>query len=535
MSPSQLPRPVAPDSPAYARPDERELRLLIKDWRTGRATRTLWEAFQDAYIVVLAVAVLGSMFIALVLRAQISAAACTNTTCASARSLLPYATLAAMVALAVAAARLFGPVLASAAEGFWLMDAPIDRARLLRGRLFLAIALAAVTAGALTALVAALTGSPAAVVVAWAIAGALAAPAIVAFSAAEQTAERGWVTRVLTYLFAALAVAALVAVVGVAAGWFSLVLPPALERLVALGVAAVSTVVLVASLAVALGRLNRIRRTRLVSGGALVSGMAGAMYALDLGLARDIVVERSARERGHVRSARGHGTGIDALVRRDLSRLLRTPQVFLPVLASVIVPYACVALGLARFTPLISALVLFAALVPLLGSLRVLTRTVGLARCLPFDQNQIRQAALAVAAIVALLWGLFATPAFFRIATASPVDAIPYAMLTAVAGLLGAVRWTVAKPVNYGAPMLATQAGALPPGLIGNMVRGFDMVALVTAPIVFGLPWLVSMVIAAVCYWFALGNFDLEKLQEQQAEQKKLLEEERRKRAEAKK
>ena len=36
------------------------------------------------------------------------------------------------VAVALAASRLFGPVLASAAEGFWLLDAPISRASLLR-------------------------------------------------------------------------------------------------------------------------------------------------------------------------------------------------------------------------------------------------------------------------------------------------------------------------------------------------------------------------------------------------------------------
>ena len=42
---------------------------------------------------------------------------------------------AAAVAIALATSRLFGPVLASAAEGFWLLDAPISRAKLLRSRL----------------------------------------------------------------------------------------------------------------------------------------------------------------------------------------------------------------------------------------------------------------------------------------------------------------------------------------------------------------------------------------------------------------
>ena len=32
----------------------RDLQLLIKDWRRGRATKSLWEAFHDAYIAVIA-------------------------------------------------------------------------------------------------------------------------------------------------------------------------------------------------------------------------------------------------------------------------------------------------------------------------------------------------------------------------------------------------------------------------------------------------------------------------------------------------
>ncbi|GAB3624633.1 hypothetical protein GCM10027418_27180 [Mariniluteicoccus endophyticus] len=522
------PRPVAGE-PA----DERDLRRQIKDWRTGRATRTLWEALQDAYVVVLSVLVLGSMLIALIVQAQGDAATCTTAACQSARSLLPYAALATSVALSVAAARLFGPVLASAPEGFWLLDAPIDRARLLRGRLMTAVSLAAVLGAVLPPLVAALAGSPVPLIVAWGVAGVLSCAAIVAFSAFEQTAERTLATRVLTYLFAIAAVAALGAVVGIAAGWFSFAIAAGTEMVVAVAVAGVSAVVLGVTFVAAWSRLRRLRRTRLVSGGSLVSGMAGAMYALDLGLARDIVIERNARERGHVRSRAGSGTGIDALVRRDLSRLLRTPQAFLPVLGSLVVPYAAAALGFGKFVPLVAGLFLFWALIPLLGSLRVLTRTVGLARCLPFDQQQIMRASMTVAAAVAAVWGLLVVPAFVS-TVKTPTDAITYAMLTAVAGLLGAVRWTIAKPVDYGAPMLATQAGAMPPGLIGNMVRGFDMVIAITIPLLFGLPWLISVLVAGICYWFALGNFDMEKLQEQQAEQKRLLEEERKKREELK-
>src|SRR5690606_42015157 len=62
------------------------------------------------------------------------------------------------ISIAVAAARLFGPVLASAAEGFWMLDAPINRASLLRSRLLAAVVLAGLAGSAAGALVAALTG-----------------------------------------------------------------------------------------------------------------------------------------------------------------------------------------------------------------------------------------------------------------------------------------------------------------------------------------------------------------------------------------
>ena len=45
----------------------------------------------------------------------------------------------------------FGPVLVSAAEGFWLMDAPIERSRLLSGRLRLAVLAFGLIAAAIVA------------------------------------------------------------------------------------------------------------------------------------------------------------------------------------------------------------------------------------------------------------------------------------------------------------------------------------------------------------------------------------------------
>lgn len=504
-------------------PNERELKLLVKDWRTGRATKTFFEALQDAYVAVLAVAVIGAMVVQLIVSVQSSAATCVDGACLTARSLLPFAVLGAAVALAVGAARLFGPVLASAAEGFWMLDAPLNRASLLRSRLLAAIVLGFVAGAGAGALVAALTGSDAQLIVMWAVATGLASAGVVAFAAAEQGADRTVFTRIAVYLFTGVSVAALVVVVGIAAGWWRLDIGVGREEAITLVIAALGAFVLILAGVFAALRLNHIRRTRLTSGGSLAAGMAGAMYALDLGLVRDIVVERNAVERGQVKPRRGHGTGMDAFIRRDLGRVLRTPQVFLPVLIALVVPYATVALGAGPFSPLISALALFAALIPLQGMLRVLTRTAGLARCFPFTGPELRKGAIVVSVGVAVAWGLLATPAFTSLRP-SPVDAIPIALITAAAGLLGAVRWITAKPIDFGAPMVATQAGAMPTGMFTNAVKGFEVVIIITAPMVFGLTWIISAVLAAIVYWFVMGNFDMDALREQQEEQRKELE-----------
>lgn len=504
-------------------PSERGLKLLVKDWRTGRATKTLFEALQDAYVAVLAIAVIGAMVVQLVLTVQSTAATCTEAACFTARGLLPFAVLGAATALAIAAARLFGPVLASAAEGFWLLDAPINRAVLLRSRLVAAILLAFVLGAGAGALVAALTGSVAQLVVLWAVAIGLAAAGAVAFAAAEQGADRTLFTKVLVQLFTAVSVAALIIVVGIAAGWWNLNISVSREETITLVIAGLGAVVLVLAGILAAARLNQIRRSRLTSGGSLAAGMAGAMYAMDLGLIRDIVVERNAIERGQVTYRKGHGVGMDALIRRDLSRVLRTPQVFLPVLISLVVPYAAVALGAGAFSPLISALALFAALIPLQGMLRVLTRTAGLARCFPFTGPELRKAAIVVSVGVAVAWGLLATPAFTSLRP-SAIDAIPISLITAAAGLFGAVRWVTAKPIDFGAPMVATQAGAMPTGMVASAVKGFEVVIIITAPMVFGLTWIISAVLAAIVYWLVMGNFDMDALRQQQEEQRKELE-----------
>ena len=524
------PRTLTPASP-------RELKGLIKDWRAGRATRNVLQAMSDAYVAVFGAVMIGAMVVNVILKAQRTVAQCTSAACLSARTILPWAAFAATVAIALAASRLFGPVLASAAEGFWLLDAPISRAQLLRSRLVGGV-LAAFLGGAVVGgLVSALTGSGTVEVAVWAGATAFSAAASVAFAAAQQGIERHALTRVATYVFGLLGAGALFSVVAVAAGWLSLDLSNDLGTELGLIMIAGSGLVLAVSVVVAGLRLGQIRRARLLSGGALVSGVSGAFFALDIGLARDIVVERRAMERGHVKPRRGKGLGLQAIIWREWQRLWRFPQPLLVLAGTIVIPYAADALGMSTLTPVLAALALFGAMIPLLGGLRVLTRTGGLARCLPFSLARIKLASIAVPAVLAGIWAVATTAAYLGFGDGAEQRTVSEAFLvavaTALAGLLAAVRWTQAKGVDFGAPMVASQAGAFPPGLVTNLFRGFDVCLLTTAPLLLGFSPFWSLLIAAIAAMILLNSMDAEALRARQAEQQKQLAAQRKQRDEA--
>jgi hypothetical protein len=160
------------------------------------------QAMGDAYVAVFGAAMIGAMVVNVILKAQRTIAQCSSATCLSARAILPWAAFAATVGVALAASRLFGPVLASAAEGFWLLDAPISRAKLLRSRLVGAVFAALLGGAVVGALISALTGSGLTEVLVWAGATGLSAAASVAFAAAQQGIERHRLTHLATYVSA---------------------------------------------------------------------------------------------------------------------------------------------------------------------------------------------------------------------------------------------------------------------------------------------------------------------------------------------
>lgn len=522
----------SPDEYWQGQADERQLELLMGDWRRGRTTRNIWQALGDAYVLLFSLAIILAMLISLIVQAQGQAAGCSSSGCQAARNVLPLAVVTAVMGFALAVSRIFGPVLASAAEGFWLFDAPVDRSRFLRKRLRIAEIVSLVGGAIAGALVSALSGFSGRAIIAWTVATGLSAAALVAFAAAEQGAERVRTVRVLQSVAMVLAGLLLLALVSTATGWYPMSISTELSVLIAWSVVAGAVLVLIVALVVANGRLNSIRRARLMSGGSLVSGMQGAAFALDFALIRDILQEREAVERGQVRATRGRGMGLHALVWRDVQRLLRFPKPLVTLAATIVVPYALQALGLGRLTSPLSALVLVAAMVPFFTSLRVLSRTKGLMRMMPFTTSQVRTAASIVPAILALVWALATIPAFHGIGDAARMDwfhAVLYALVTVAAGFIGAIRWVSAKPADYSTPMVATQAGAMPPSLMFNLLRGLDMVALITIWLVLGLsPW-IGVVAAILAYSFLrMGGLDQQELQQMQEESRRQLAEQKR-------
>ncbi len=215
---------------------------------------------------------------------------------------------------------------------------------------------------------------------------------------------------------------------------------------------------------------------------------------------------------------------------RDVQRLVRNPVALLIFLATIIIPYAVQALGLQALNVLISGIGLMAALIPFMNSLRVISRTKGLARLFPFGTSQLRRSTMVVPAMLAVVWATLAIPAFAGLTgdvRLSLWSAITNAVVAALAGVLGAIRWVSAAPASYSGPLVATGTGAMPPGLMFSMIRGFDMIALVAFPLLFGLPAWVSLIIGAIAFSILSSGLDRESLMEQSEEQRRLLEEEK--------
>lgn len=247
--------------------------------------------------------------------------------------------------------------------------------------------------------------------------------------------------------------------------------------------------------------LDELPRTRLAASGAFASSLSGALMGLNFALLYDVVLDKTWRDAANVRPRRGFGRGLWAVAHRDVVRLFRSPSRLGVLVASLLVPYFAAILGLGSATAFIAALACFLVGIRLCSGLRVLTRTPGLARCMPFSPAQLRLGASIVPAALLIAWGVAVSPALYHAwPAASRSESWVLGICVGAAALAGVLRWVTAEPPDFGRPMLSTPMGAVPPSLYGALFRGFDAVLVVTAPILVfhGLPAaLVSLLLSA--------------------------------------
>lgn len=462
--------------------EARELRAQIRHWRRGRSDAKIGEVLQDAYIGVFATLMLGAMIGNVVLQSRrVIGGSCASAGCDEARSLLPWLLGLATLLGVVGVARLFGPVFVSPAAGTWLVAAPVDRATLLRPRLLVAFALAALVTAPVALASAALAGFGAGALVGFSLAAAVLALGLVAAGALSQVGNG----RLGTALVRLLGLGTWAGLVLLALGDVPRAAPPrsAAPPVVA-GIAVLAAVALATGL-LARRRLAAMRRERLAGGGALAPGLSGALASLDLALVYDVLVAHRWRGHGVVRSRRGgweRPGAVPALVWLDVVRLRRTPSRVVVLAAASVLPYAAATAGAGRVSLLLGALVGFLAGLPFLVALRVVNRTPSIARALPVPDSSSRGATVVVPGVLLGLFGLAGTGAVHEALHVPVADAGLLALAVGGAGLAGAVRWVTGRPPDYTRPLVSTPAGGVPTNLYGSVVRGFDMVLVCTAP-----------------------------------------------------
>ncbi len=459
----------------------RELRSDIRHWRKGRVDTSIREAISDAYVVVFASLLLGSMVVSVVINVRLASDdLCGTGGCSEARAVLPWLLGLAVLAGVLAVARLFGPVFVTPAVGSWLLSAPVDRTAILRPRLLWPALVAALVAGLVTVGAATLGGFGLGPLLALTASVAALGVGGVGVAALAQ-ARGGKPTQLLTW---ALGTCVWAGLLGMALGVGPTGTPGPLAAAAWVVVAVVALGGL-ALLGAAARRVGRLGRHDVSPGGTLAPGLSGALATLDLALGYDVLLAHRWNAHVSVRPRRGGPSGLPALVWCDLSRLRRSPQTLVALAGAVVVPYAAESAGSGRVVILLAALAGFVAGLPLLAGLRVLTRTPSLVRALPFPVGAARRSALVVPATAMLLFGLAACPALHTALGVPWFDAVEISVAVGGCGLAAAVRWVTGRPPDYSRPLVSTPAGGVPTNLYGSLLRGLDILVITAAPLLF--------------------------------------------------
>jgi hypothetical protein len=493
-------------------PTSRALRQWMRTTRRRHADRSFWEIFEDVYLVLFTLAMLGATGGNVVRHLNSNAARCTSFTCGELTRWMPWIMLPLLLAITIRMLLAVGPVSASRASGFWLLATPVNRAALLRPAYRLVTATVAVAGLVAAAIIWALIGSSFGVVLEAAVLiSALVVCAAIATVWAQQSTRRSrWTLRVADLLLIAAVVAAAILAFrpqpqpsstetlviysyAVDDGQLgidqiidnSFFAPGGLHLLV---ICAVVVVLCIGLTTLTSRTLDKLGRASVVAGGELLAGLAGAASSLDVSMLGDVIAGRHWRLKGRVRSRRGMGSRGGAIVQREFFRILRWPRRLVIAGALLVVPYAVAGAGFDVLVPIAAAFAGFIAVRPMLDGLRTVCRSTGLARAMGMDLRDLRVVMAVVPGLFAVLWAGLAFPA---IGSLSATFAVAGGVIS------GAVRQASARPPTYAGPLVASPMGAIPPGLFSQPARGFDLLILCLAPVLLNLPPLWVVIVPA--------------------------------------
>ncbi|MDX6237638.1 MAG: hypothetical protein QOG10_2453, partial [Kribbellaceae bacterium] len=113
-------------------PASKELRRWMRKIRRGKADKSVWQQFEDIYLVVFALVMFGGTIGNVVLNLNNRSATCTSAACSWLLLTVPLILVPLLVSSMLRVLLSIGPISASRATGFWLLATPVDRASLLR-------------------------------------------------------------------------------------------------------------------------------------------------------------------------------------------------------------------------------------------------------------------------------------------------------------------------------------------------------------------------------------------------------------------
>ncbi len=446
-------------------------RLRAGARRVASARRRSTRSWTDAYVLILAVVVIGAM------------------AAESARPLLRLVTgrgwavpgapgrlfvVAAVLLLLAGLARLLGaagPVTASPAFRFWLLAAPVRRRDLLRRRFAALIAATAVVACVLGGVLAHVASVAVLPVLA---AAALAATTVTATAVWGQTsdaAERG--VHLIGRLLGAVSIlgfGSLATGVGRPGANAALRASPA--------VLAVMLAVLAACALVTAWRayrgLDEIDVSVLHAGQGLWTAGQAAAFSLDAFMVADFLAEQRARLTGRVRSATVGPGYARALVRSEWTRLRRRPALAARIAVAAVVWWGCRPVLPGPALSVLALITGFCLVLPMSGTLKQLASSPGLrAQFAPMD-TWLSRASAGTCLVAAVAWAAIVVPG---LGTAGGL----LAGVLIAAGTTAAVWRTVTRPpLDYSKPPVPTPFGDIPIDLFRQLLRGFLLLLVVT-------------------------------------------------------